>query len=46
LHSCSELFVLMLPGWDESAGIAHEIAIATERCIPIYYLDEIGRRVR
>jgi hypothetical protein len=35
---CDELIVYMLPGWDTSSGIAHEIKVAEERGIPIQYL--------
>jgi hypothetical protein len=36
---CSErLLVLMLDGWEESKGVAAEIAIAKEMGIPIEYL--------
>jgi len=34
---CDELIVYMLPGWDKSSGIAHEIALAQDRLIPISY---------
>lgn len=39
LATCSKLYVAMLPGWDVSRGVAHELAEARARGIPIEYLD-------
>ena len=39
LDFCTKLAVLKLPGWDKSKGVAHEIAVALERGIPVEYLD-------
>ena len=36
---CDELIVYMLPGWDTSSGVQHEIQVAEERGIPITYLS-------
>jgi hypothetical protein len=39
LEMCDELIVLMLPGWAQSRGIAHEVKIAQFRGIPIRYIE-------
>lgn len=39
LSVCKELWVLMLPGWDKSKGVAWEIKYATENDIPINYVS-------
>jgi len=39
LERCSELIVLMLPGWTSSRGVLAEIAIARELQKPIRYLE-------
>lgn len=36
---CSEVVVLTIDGWKESRGIAGELAIARELCLPIRYWD-------
>jgi hypothetical protein len=36
---CSELLVLRLPGWKESAGVQAEIKIAKDLGIPVRYID-------
>lgn len=36
---CQSVFVLMLPGWNESTGVQTEIEIAEELNIPILYMD-------
>lgn len=38
LMGCDKLAVLRLSGWEESKGLAHEIAVAHERGIPVEYL--------
>lgn len=38
LKSCDELYILTLPGWGESRGVANEIRVAREWDIPIYYI--------
>jgi hypothetical protein len=38
LHACDELIVYMMPGWQESSGVTHEIAVARDRGIPIRYV--------
>jgi len=38
LSKCDVLAVLMLPGWDNSAGVQAEIAWAQELGLPIVYL--------
>jgi len=39
LERCSELIVLMLPGWTSSRGVLAEIAIARELGLPVRYLE-------
>lgn len=39
LERCDTLVVLMLPGWQESVGVAGEIQIARELGKPTIYLD-------
>jgi hypothetical protein len=38
LAVCAELWVLMLPDWESSTGVAAEIAWATERGMPVRYV--------
>lgn len=42
---CTHVYVLMLDGWDESKGVAVEIAYAKEWNIPIKFLNEEGEIV-
>lgn len=37
LEFCTEIVVLMIDGWRESKGLAHEIEVAKQRGIPILY---------
>jgi hypothetical protein len=39
LKECRELRVLMLPGWEQSKGVAGEVAIAQRLGIPTSYLE-------
>ena len=39
LMLCAKMIVLMLPGWEESKGVAHEIEVAKSRGIPVGYLE-------
>lgn len=39
MRRCDELIVLMLPGWDKSAGVAGEIEAAEELGIPIIHIN-------
>ena len=39
LPACSELWVLKLAGYDQSKGIAAEIALANEMGIPVRFLE-------
>jgi hypothetical protein len=39
LKACSNLWVLMLEGWEESKGVRDEIAFARALGIPITYID-------
>lgn len=36
---CDEVWVIMMPGWEESTGVQAEIAIAKEHNIPIFYKE-------
>lgn len=38
LMGCNKLVVLRLAGWEDSKGLAHEIAVAHGRGIPVEYL--------
>lgn len=40
ISRCSELWVLTLPGWSESVGVAAEIEIANRLSIPVRYVEE------
>lgn len=41
LTACTEMAVLMLPGWDESSGVRHEIEVAQFRGIQITYMEPV-----
>ena len=41
LEVCDEVVVLMLDGWQESAGVQAEIAIARELGKPVTFLDAV-----
>lgn len=41
LLMCTELVVLMLPGWEQSTGLRHEIEAAQFRGIPITYMEPV-----
>ena len=41
LQFASQLFILKLPGWEESKGVQAEIKTALARKIPITYLEFI-----
>lgn len=36
---CDELIVLMLPGWETSKGVTHEMSEAQSRKIPITFVE-------
>lgn len=38
MEACSELMVLMMPGWNESSGVRREIAFFTDRGLRVTYL--------
>lgn len=38
LALCTEMVVLMLPGWEQSTGVRHEVEVAQFRGIPITYM--------
>lgn len=42
LIRCDELWVLMLPGWDQSRGVEAEIDFAQRHGIPVTYLEADG----
>jgi hypothetical protein len=44
LMACDRMIVLCLPDWGLSAGVAHEIAVAAQRGIPIEYMgmEDLG----
>jgi nucleoside 2-deoxyribosyltransferase len=44
MDRADELVVAMLPGWDESRGIAHEIAYFEAQGKPVTYIDPAPRR--
>lgn len=41
LQHAEELAVLMLPGWEESAGVQWEIGLAKSLNIPVTYMEPI-----
>lgn len=41
LRHAKELAVFKIPGWDESSGIAREIAFAEEHNIPVRYIENV-----
>lgn len=41
LHRCDALLVAMLPGWDESVGIAEETKLFANLLRPMYFVDPI-----
>ena len=43
LRVCEVMYVLTIPGWFTSKGIAREMREANERVIPIKYIDMMGR---
>lgn len=40
LSVCDRMIVLTLPGWEDSAGVTAEIALAHELNIPITYIGD------
>jgi len=43
LMASREMHILMLDGWDTSAGVAHEIEFANRYHIPIHYIVKFGQ---
>lgn len=39
IRCCAELFVLRLPGWENSVGVTAEMALAAQLGVPITFLD-------
>ena len=35
---CDALWVLLLPGWERSKGVAHEVKYANEKGTPVFYV--------
>lgn len=44
--SCAEVWVLQLPGWEESKGIAHEVKLARSLRKPVKYLTADGEFIQ
>lgn len=40
LYQCTELYVLCLPGWTKSGGLADEMEFAKKRNMPIKFFEE------
>lgn len=36
---CDEVWVVMLPGWEESVGVTTEVQFANEKGIPVKYIN-------
>lgn len=45
LERCSEIWILTIPGWEDSLGLRAEIREAVRLNIPATYLNEDARRV-
>lgn len=43
LRTCEVLYVLTLAGWQDSIGVAREIREANDYCIPVRYINIIGK---
>lgn len=39
IERCDKVVVLMLRGWEDSNGVEWEVKFATDRGMPVYYLD-------
>ncbi len=39
IHHCNEVWVIMLPGWDESKGILEELNYSIKHCIKVKHID-------
>ena len=44
LGACSELWVLMLPGWRESVGVAAEVEYARSLGLPVKHIEPLDER--
>jgi len=42
IRRCEYIFVLKIPGWDTSVGVAEEIAVAKSLFIPVRFVDAFG----
>jgi hypothetical protein len=39
LSACSKMFVYRMAGWEDSEGVARELAFAKQHKIPVEYID-------
>lgn len=44
IAACSELWVLMLPGWRESVGVAAEVEYARSLGLPVKHIEPLDER--
>ena len=45
LEWCDELYVATMPGWQESAGVAHEIKYFADNGLPISNVDPVTLQI-
>jgi hypothetical protein len=45
LEWCDELYVATMPGWQESAGVAHEIKYFADNGLPIANVDPVTLQI-
>ena len=45
IAACAEMWILNLPGWDQSYGVSEEAKFSRERGIPVRLVDEFGKAV-
>lgn len=45
IRRCDAVYVLKIPGWEESKGVAMEIALANELYLPVIFVNEDGEEV-
>ena len=43
IRRCDALYILALPGWEESKGVAGELAFAKSAGLEIAYVDDEGK---
>lgn len=39
-YTTAALYLLQLPGWDKSSGVAKELSVAAQHGIPVYIVDK------